>query len=107
MIDTLAQDVRFAWRQFFQRPGFTVTALLILALGLGANTAIFSIVNAFLLRPLPYPHPERLVFLFESRVVKDEPMMNPAPGNLFDWQKLATSFESMSAITTGTANLSS
>jgi putative ABC transport system permease protein len=107
MIDTAAQDVRFAWRQFFQRPGFTLTALLILALGIGANTAIFAVVNAFLLRPLPYPHPERLVSLFERKVVKDEPMMSPAPGNFFDWQKLATSFESMSAITTATANLAS
>jgi len=107
MIDTATQDLRFAWRQFSHRPGFAVTALLILALGLGANTAIFSIVNAFLLRPLPYPHPERLVSLFERKVLKDEPMNLPAPGSFFDWQKLATSFESMSAITTGTANLSS
>src|SRR5215831_10722190 len=107
MIDTATQDLRFAWRQFSQRPGFTFTALLILALGLGANTALFSIVNAFLLQPLPYPHPERLVSLFERKVVKDEPRMSPAPGNFFDWQKLTTSFESMSALTTGAANLSS
>ncbi|HKX00312.1 MAG TPA: ABC transporter permease [Bryobacteraceae bacterium] len=107
MLETLIQDIRFARRQFFQRPGFTLTAVLILAMGLGATTAIFSVVNALLLRPLPYPHSERLVSLFERRVVKDEPMVSVAPGNFLDWQKAATSFESMSAITTGAANLAS
>jgi predicted permease len=104
---TLIQDLHFAFRQFIQRPGFTLTAVVILALGLGANTAIFSVVNALLLRPLPYPHSDRLVALFERKVVKDEPRMNVAPGNFLDWQKVSTSFESMSAITTATASLSS
>src|SRR5579864_2785004 len=107
MMQSLTQDLRFALRLVRQRPGFTLMAVLILALGLGANTAIFSVVNALLLRPLPFRQPERLVSLFERQVVGTEANVSVAPGNFLDWQRLATSFEHMSAYTMEAANLSS
>src|ERR1700758_3533943 len=60
-LDELLQDIRFATRQFARKPGFALVAILTLALGIGANTAIFTLTHAVLLRPLPYPHADRLV----------------------------------------------
>ena len=89
-----AQDVRIAVRQVLKRPGFTVTAILILALGLGANTAIFSVLNVFLLRPLPFRDPDRLAALWERNVLGNNEKYNwVAPGTYNDWKKLSTSFE--------------
>src|SRR5215471_16561822 len=95
--ETLAQDVRCALRGTWKNPGFGVVAIVTLGLGIGAVTAIFNVVNIFLIRPLPFPEPQRLVGLFESRVIADEPLMSVAPGNFLDWQKTATSFQQMAA----------
>src|SRR5262252_3477140 len=96
-MDTLAKDLRYALRGLLRNPGFATIAVLTLALGIGANTAIFSVVNTFLIRPLPYPEPDRLVALWERNVVADEDQMGVAIGNFLDWQKTARNFEQMSA----------
>ena len=78
-------DLRFALRQFRKAPGFTTVVVLTLAIGLGANTAIFGIVNATFLRALPYPEPEQLVRVFESS--RQWPKMSVSYPNFLDWQK--------------------
>ena len=81
-------DLRFAFRQLLKNPGFTAAALLTLALGIGANTAIFSVVNAVLLRPLPYKNADRLVWIWENNLSKNIPINPASPGNLADWRPL-------------------
>src|SRR5204862_2536514 len=79
-------DLRFAFRQLLKNPGFTAVAVLTLALGIGANTAIFSVINAVMLRPLPYPEPDRLVTLWErspQRGIEQDRVSGP---NYLDWR---------------------
>jgi len=104
--DDLLKDLVYAVRLLKKSPGFTLTAIGSLALGIGANTAIFSFVYAFLLRPLPFDHPERLVALFERNVIGTEALMSVAPGNFLDWQASSTTFEHMSAVGMRTFTLS-
>src|SRR5262245_30670682 len=90
------QDVAYAWRGLTKAPGFAAVAVLTLALGIGANTAIFSVVNAALLRPLPFHDPGRLVFLW-NRTVEGQP--NPlGPGRMLDFRRQTTSFENSAAL---------
>jgi putative ABC transport system permease protein len=96
-------DLKHAFRQLRKHPGFTTVAVLTLALGIGANTAIFSVVNAVLLRPLPYPEAERLVWMSERGM--SEPSLSIAYPNFEDWQKQQTVFENLGAYKLGSFNL--
>src|SRR3712207_3392416 len=96
---TLLQDVRYAVRTLLKSPGFTVVAVLALALGIGANTAIFSVVKAVLLSPLPYPRPEQLVWIRESNPGADIPDEPASAPNYNDWRTQAQSFEAVAAFT--------
>jgi putative ABC transport system permease protein len=89
----LLQDLRYGARMLMKKPGFTLIALITLALGIGANTAIFSVVNAVLLRALPYPQPERLVVLAEKQ--RGGRRMGIAYPNFQDWRERAQSFTEM------------
>jgi putative ABC transport system permease protein len=99
----LIQDLRYALRQLRKSPGFTSVALITLALGIGANTAIFSVVNAVLLRPLPYLHPDRLVFLAETS--KQVPDMSISMADFADWRAMNSVFESTVAYQTDSVTL--
>jgi putative ABC transport system permease protein len=94
-MQTLLQDLRYGVRMLLKNPGVTAVAVLTLALGIGANTAIFSVVNAVMLRPLPYQSPERLVSLWENVPVHGKWRVTPA--NFFDWKKQNTVFAEMAA----------
>ncbi len=80
-METFWQDLRFGFRQLLSKPGFALIAVLSLALGIGANTAIFSLVDAVLLRPLPFGDPERLVIVWEDAARIGFPRNTPAPAN--------------------------
>jgi len=98
-MNTLMQDLRYAIRTLTRAPGFTVVAVLTLALGIGANTAIFTVVNALLLRPLPYSSPERLVMVWQDLRARGGPADEWAsPGNYVDWSREKSLFEDVAAI---------
>src|SRR6185503_10430073 len=96
-MEILKKDIKYAVRGLIKRPGFTIIALITLALGIGANTAIFSVVNAVLLRPLPFQDPEKLVIVWEDATFAGFPRNTPAPANYVDWKTQNQSFADMAA----------
>ena len=106
-MDDLLQDARFGFRMLWKKPGFTVVVVLALGLGIGANTAIFSVVNTVLLRPLPYKNSDRLVWLSEQNQnagIKEETL---SPPNYLDWKTQSESFEDMGAFASSRLTLTS
>jgi len=103
--DLLAQDLRYATRTLARAPGFTLTAVIVAALGIGATTAAFSITDHVLLRPLPFKDPDRLVRLYQDQSYRGYARMELSPANYRDWHRMATDFESMGGFTTMSQNL--
>ncbi len=99
------QDLRFGVRMLVKNPGFTVVAVIALALGIGANSAIFSVVNTILLRPLPYKDPDGLVMVWEDDTKHGYPRDTPAAANYIDWRNQNQVFEGMAAIADMSFNL--
>jgi predicted permease len=97
-LDEAARDFRHALRMLHRSPGFTIVAVLTLALGIGANTAIFSVVNSVLIRPLPYLDPAGLVMVWESNSQHPNPHNTVSPPNFLDWQSRNSVFSSMAYI---------
>ena len=105
IIGDLAQDLHYGVRMLVKNPSFTIVAVLALALGIGANSAIFSVVNTVLLRPLPYKNPGRLVMLWEEATHLGFPKNTPSPANFIDWRAQNTVFEAMAAMVERSFNL--
>jgi MacB-like periplasmic core domain len=98
-METFAAELRHAFRTLRKSPGFTATAVAALALGIGANTAIFSVVNTVLLKPLPYPDADRLVVLMSTTPQGNYPNASPTKYNV--WRRQTHAFEDMTAYDTG------
>src|SRR5215216_1122287 len=100
-METLIKDLRFAVRSFLKRPGFLVIAVATLALGIGATTAMFTVVNSVLLRPLQFPEPERIVLFLGMNPRQGITESNMSMPDIADWQKQSESFEQIAGFVTG------
>src|SRR5215212_10183748 len=105
MFGDILQDLRYGLRTLRKHPGFTLVAVIALALGIGANTAIFSVVNTVLLRPLPYKDPDRLVMVWEDDTKGGYPRDTPAAANYLDWRNQNQVFAGMAAMADLSFNL--
>jgi len=103
----LFQDLQFAFRTLRKNPGFTFAAVLALGLGVGANSAMFSVIDGVLLRPLPFPQPERIVNVWETNLKRNFPKFPVAPGNYYDWKAQNHVFADIGAYQQNTFNLAS
>ncbi|HEX5891046.1 MAG TPA: hypothetical protein VFY61_20205, partial [Pyrinomonadaceae bacterium] len=94
----MLNDIRFAARSLLKRPGFTIIVVLTLALGIGANAAVFSVINAVLLRPLPYRDADRIVTLWQNNTKSALSQNDVSPANFIDWSEQSSSFEAIAGI---------
>ena len=97
-MSTLLQDLRHGARLLVRSPGFTLVAVAALAIGIGANTAIFSVVNTLLIKRLPYPDAERLAVIWEHNIPRDRKNNVISPGNFIHWRELQQSFDDIAAV---------
>lgn len=104
MLATLKQNITYGLRTLLKNPGFMITAVLTLALGIGATTAIFSVVFTTLFEPMPYPKPDQLVVVWSK--VPNSPRSEVSPGDFFEWKKRSQSFQFLEAWTGGPCNVS-
>src|SRR5262245_44509468 len=104
-METIRQDLRYGLRSLSKRPGFALIIVATLALGIGANTIIFSAVNAVMLRPLPFEDPDRLVRFWETNPKRDITSFSASVPNYVDWKQQNRSFEHLSAVTFLSLNL--
>src|SRR5688572_733452 len=102
-LEEIGQDLRYAFRQLAKSPGFTLIAILTLALGVGATTSIFSVVDGVLLRPLPFPEPDRLVRVYPLSEEGEPSSISVL--NFLDWRKQSRTVEAASLLDTGSVNL--
>jgi putative ABC transport system permease protein len=105
VVEQIFRDLRHAVRALQRNPVFTAAAVLTLALGIGVNTAIFSVVNAVILRPLPFGDPDRLVRIYESNPERGWPEFSASDPNFLDWHAQATSWEALAAFDSGTVSV--
>jgi putative ABC transport system permease protein len=103
---SLFQDVRYGWRMLLKKPGFTIVAALALGLGIGANSAIFSIINAILLKPLPFDNLDRIVSVWEKAPGQGAERITVSVANYLDWRGQSNSFENLAIFMYWSANLS-